>query len=56
MAKLVKHKFYNAKGEAKVFSYNVAISKAIVQQAGWTGEETIKVYVKDNKIVIEKEN
>lgn len=55
MAKLVKHKYYTSKGEGKVFSYNVAISKTIIQSLGWSGEEQIKVYAKNGKIIIEKE-
>lgn len=53
--KLVKKKYYNASGETKINNYFVFISKEVVRRAGWTGEEQIVVYAKDNKIIIEKE-
>ena len=55
MAKLVKQKYYNKDGEAKVFSYFVTISKALIKEVGWTGDEQVKVYVKGNKLIVEKE-
>ena len=55
MAKLVKHKSYNVKGEGKVFTYSVVVSKKVVQEAGWNGEENVKVYAENGKIIIEKE-
>ena len=56
MAKLVKQKYRNAKGECKTFSYTASISKKVIEDAGWTGEEHIRVYAKDKKIIIEKED
>ena len=56
MAKLVKQKYNSVTGERKVYSYMASISKAVVEQAGFTGEEEIKVYAKNGKIIIEKES
>ena len=55
MAKLVKHKSYKANGEAKIFTYSVVVSKALIKEAGWTGEENVKVSAKNGKIIVEKE-
>lgn len=54
MAKFVKKKYYNANGDAKVNNYLIYISKEIVKEAGLTGEENLKIYAKDKKIIIEK--
>jgi len=54
MAKLIKKKFYTSTGEAKINNFLCVISKAIAQQAGFTGEEQIKVSAKKDKIIIEK--
>lgn len=54
MAKLVKQKYYNSKGQAKINSFICNISKQVVFQAGLTGNEEIIVYAKDGKIIIEK--
>lgn len=54
MAKLVKNNYYTSKGEKKINSFNVSISKKVVEAAGFTGDEKIKVYAKDGKIIIEK--
>lgn len=55
MAKLVKKKYRKMTGEVAVNNYFAFISKSVVQQAGFTGEENIRVYAKDGKIIIEKE-
>lgn len=55
MAKLIKKKFYNASGESKINNYLACISKKIVEDANMTGDEQIKIYAKNNKIIIEKE-
>ena len=47
---------YNKKGEAKINCYHVNISKSIIEEAGFNGTENVKIYVKDGKIIIEKEN
>jgi hypothetical protein len=53
--KLVKKKFYTSDGEAKINNYFCYISKSVVEQAKFTGEENIKVYADKNRIIIEKE-
>lgn len=56
MAKLIKKKFYTSNGEAKINNYLVCISKEVVKNANMTGDEEIKVYAKNNKIIIERGN
>lgn len=54
--KLVKNKYYTSDGKAKINNYMLAISKSIINEAGFNGDENIKVYAKDGKIIVEKEN
>ena len=54
MAKLVKNYYYR-KNEKKLNGYLVGISKKLVQQANIDDSKEIKVYVKENKIIIEEE-
>ena len=44
MAKLVKQKFTNAKGERKTYSYLVPIPKLVVENAGIDEDDEIVVY------------
>jgi len=55
MAKLVKKKYRKLNGEIAICNYFAFISKSVVAEAGFTGEEEIKIYAKDGKIIIEKE-
>jgi antitoxin component of MazEF toxin-antitoxin module len=54
MAKLVKQKYYNANGEAKVNNYAVNIPKKIVEESKIKETDEIKIYVENGKIVIER--
>lgn len=54
MAKLIKNKYYTSKGEAKINGYLVGISKEVVKEAGFTGEEDFSVKAEKNRIIIEK--
>ena len=54
MPKLAKQYYLNAKGEKKVNCYKVNISKQLVDKTDLEDKE-IKIFVKDNKIIIEKE-
>ena len=56
MAKLIKKMFYTSTGEKKINNYIVCISKNIAEQAGFTGDEQLKIYSKGKKIIIEKED
>ena len=53
MAKLTKHLYYNKSGEAKINCYGIHISKEVVEKAGLENKQ-VKVYEKDNKIIIEE--
>lgn len=54
MPKLAKQLYYNANGEKKINCYKATISKEILKQTNIKGNDQIKIYVKDNKIIIEK--
>lgn len=54
MAKLVKKKYRKLNGEIAINNYFAFLSKSVVEEAGFTGEENIKVYAKNGKIIIEK--
>ena len=56
MPKLAKNVYYNSKGEKKVNCYIAHISKEILAQTNIKEDDNIMVYVKDNKIIIEKVN
>lgn len=55
MPKLAKNYYRTAKGEKKLNCYCVNLSKEIVNKTNIKEEDNIKVSVKDNKIIIEKE-
>ena len=52
--KLTKQYYYNAKGERKINCYKVTITKDLAKSVGIEENDDIKIYAKDNKIVIEK--
>ena len=52
--KLTKQYYYNAKGERKINCYKVTITKELAKSVGIEEDDDIKIYAKDNKIVIEK--
>lgn len=53
--KLAKNMYTTAKGERKINCYSCNLSKRIVQQAGITDQDQIKIYVQNKKIIIEKQ-
>ena len=55
MAKLGKNQYKTMKGEVKLNCYYVALSKEIVGKTNITDKDELKITVKDNKIIIEKE-
>ena len=56
MPKLVKNYYYGKGGEKKLNCYLIHISKLLIQQANIDDSKNLKIYVKDNKIIIEKGN
>ena len=56
MAKLTKQMYYKANGEKRLNCYKVALSKDIVSQTNIKDDDNIRIYTKDNKIIIEKDN
>lgn len=52
--KLTKQYYYNAKGEKKINCYKVTITKELAKSVGIEEDDNIKIYAKDNKIVIER--
>ena len=55
MAKLGKNQYRTASGEIKLNCYYVAISKEIIAKTNISENDNLKITVKDNKIIIEKE-
>lgn len=55
MAKLNKQRYRTMKNEIKINCYTVNLSKEIVKQANIKDDDEIKISVKDNKIIIEKD-
>lgn len=56
MAKLTKQMYYKANGEKGLNCYKVVISKELISQTNIKDDDNIKVYAKNNKIIIEKDN
>lgn len=55
MSKLGKNYYRTAKGEKKLNCYMIPISKELVAQTNIKEQDELKVSVKDNKIIIEKQ-
>ena len=54
MAKLSKTNYRTARGEVKLNCYNVNISKEVVSKTNIGPDDKVKIYAKNNKIIIEK--
>lgn len=52
--KLVKQKYFTAKGEAKVNCYKLTISKFLLIAAGFNEKDDFELYAEKGKIIIEK--
>lgn len=52
--KLIKQKYYNAKGEAKINCYMINIPKALIEKSEIKDTDEIKLSIVDGKIVIER--
>lgn len=55
MPKLAKKYYYNNKGERKINCYMLNIPKSVLQKSCIKEDDFIRVYAKDDKIIIEKE-
>ena len=55
MPKLSKNYYYSRTGERKVNCYIVNVPKEVLQKSCIKDDDFIRVYAKDNKIIIEKE-
>lgn len=55
MTKFAKNYYYGKNGEKKLNCYMINISKEVVKQANIEENDKVKIYSKDNKIIIEKE-
>lgn len=53
--KLGKQMYFTATGEKKINCYKINIPKVVVKKSEISDEDEIKVYAKDNKIIIERE-
>lgn len=54
MTKLAKQYWINAKGEKKISCYKATIIKEVLEKTDIKEYDEVKIYVKDNKIIIEK--
>ena len=54
MAKLIRHNYITTKGEKKLNCYSTIIPKDVVEKTDIKETDKIRVYSKDNKIIIEK--
>lgn len=54
MPKLAKQYYLNIKGEKKINCYKATISKEVLKQTNIKENDLVKIYAKDNKIIIEK--
>lgn len=52
MAKLVKQRFINGKGERKVYSYLIPISKIKIEESGIDPDKEISIKIENGKLVI----
>lgn len=55
MAKLGKVYYRTAKGEKKLNTYMISLSKELVAQTNISDEDELKISVKNNKIIVEKQ-
>ena len=53
--KLVKSCYYDKNGEKKVNTFLINLPKVVVYETNLEGKQ-LKVYTKDNKIIIEQDN
>ena len=53
--KLIKRYYYDMNGEKKVNTYQLNIPKVVVCETNLEDKQ-LKVYTKDNKIIIEQDN
>lgn len=53
MAKLLKQYYYSSKGERKINSYKLSLSKEIVEEIGLQDKE-VELIIDDDKIIIKE--
>lgn len=56
MARLTKQYYFSQKGERKINCYKINVSKELLKQTDIKEDDQIKIYAKNNKIIIEKCN
>ena len=52
--KLAKNKYKTLSGDVKINTYLIHIPKKVVYETNIKDDDDVKVYAKDNKIIIEK--
>lgn len=55
MAKLGKNYYRTAKGEKRLNCYMIPLAKELIAQTDITDQDELKISVKDNKIIVEKQ-
>lgn len=54
MAKFNKQYYFTKNNEKKLHCVKATLSKELIKEAGIEADDEIKIYVKGNKIIIEK--
>ena len=54
MKKLTKQYYMTLKGEKKVNCYHINLSKEIIKEANISEDDDLKIYAKNDKIIIER--
>lgn len=54
MPKLAKNYYYGKNGERKINCYKAPITKEMLKKTNIKEDDNINIYVKDNKIIIER--
>ena len=55
MAKLGKNYYRTAKGEKRLNCYMIPLAKELIAKTNITDQDELKISVKDNKIIVEKQ-
>lgn len=55
MAKLGKNYYRTAKGEKRLNCYMIPLAKELIAKTNITDQDELKITVKDNKIIVEKQ-
>ena len=52
--KLGEQGYYTSKGEYKINTYRLLITKQLIQQLGWNKGSNLRIYIENNKLIVEE--